>query len=103
MPFLCWHISVEALQINGHFPFLCQLPHQWSCSLSEAKETLIAFLLVTLPEKRIPQATAPNLLYRSFPLGLAGFQCSHKALKMFSCLSPGISDLACIVYRAEEC
>lgn len=33
MPFLCWHISVEGLQISAHFPFLFQLPHQWYCSL----------------------------------------------------------------------
>lgn len=33
MCFLCWHISEEDLRISEHRLFLCQLPHQWHCSL----------------------------------------------------------------------
>lgn len=61
------------------------------------------FLLETLPETHIFRRQQPQyLLYRSFPLGLAGFQCSPRGLKKFSFLSSGISDLACSDYRAEE-
>lgn len=71
----------------------------------EARETLspFLFLLETLSEKYIFHRQQPKyLLYTSFLLRLAGFQCSPRALRKFSFHSFGISDLACMIIGLEN-